>query len=89
MITIYKYVLTPSNNYLSLPEGATPLSVDFQGEDLCMWVRLDTSKPYKNRMFIAVPTGGVDFYLDEKSKFVGTAKIDAMVFHVFENLSGL
>lgn len=88
MITVFKYLLNPYETEVQLPAGADVLSVAFQGDDLCMWAKVDTSSPLEGRHFKVFPTGveiptdmGIDY------DFIGTAHTyDGSVFHVFEQI---
>lgn len=43
---VYKYPL-PIGDWVSvtMPEGAVPLSVQVQGNELCLWARVEIGKP--------------------------------------------
>jgi hypothetical protein len=73
-----------------MPFGAEVLSLDIQGDDVCMWVLVDPDAVKEQRHFLIVGTGheyespgnGLS-----SEGFVGTFLLGArgsLVFHVFE-----
>lgn len=89
MKTAWKYTIDGLSKTIEMPVCAEVLSVAFQGDDLCLWVMVDSKYPIgPSRTFEAFGTGheipvlmGVDY------NFVGTAHADSgLVFHVFEVL---
>jgi hypothetical protein len=84
-LTIFKYTIGPENTNLFVPEGAQFLSVDFQGETLCLWAQVDKNCKKTIRKILVVPTGAPIDCLAEV-EFIGTAflKSESFVFHVFE-----
>lgn len=89
MITIYKYVLEVGSDKLCLPKDAEFLSVAFQGENLCLWCKVDTSAQSEIRMFNIFGTGWeITEQMGTSRAFIGTAHTDSgLVFHVFERLN--
>lgn len=86
--TIWKYVLTPGSNVLSLPRTSTALSIGWQGEQLVMWVLMpDPGFAHQRieRRFLAVGTGET-FERLNTDEYVGTAECgrNGIVAHVFE-----
>lgn len=86
--TIWKHVLTPGSNVLSLPSTSTTLSIGWQGEQLVMWVlMLDPGFAHQRieRRFLVVVTGET-FERLNTDKYVGTAVCgrSGIVLHVFE-----
>ena len=88
MITVYKYIIDPYNSEILLPNNAEILSVAFQGNEFCMWCKVDTERSVLPRNFEVFGTGheiprnmGIDY------NFIGTAHMDnGLVFHAFERL---
>jgi hypothetical protein len=69
---------------VSMPRGATVLSVHEQYGDVCLWAYVEPAKPSEDRLFEVVGTGWDLPPADRRH--VGTAHIDngRLVFHVFE-----
>ena len=82
MITVYKYTLLPTCT-LELPEGAEILTVGAQGEDICIWVKVDTDKPTVKRSFQTYGTG-MEMDSNKNHDFIGTTFLGSLVFHTFE-----
>ena len=98
MKTIYKYSLTLTDHQLvAMPQGAQPLSIQFQRGQLCLWALVDTNAEMKQVDFFIRGTGHeVDFKVnvpgmvsigdpEQHFKFVGTVQAHggALVWHVF------
>lgn len=90
---IYKYRIdTPSNNdthEVSMPRGATVLSVDAQGSEMFVWALVDPDNSSGPRRFRIYGTGHeVPFGILDSHEFVGTVHMAAngmrLVFHVFQ-----
>ena len=88
MITVWKYTIDPYSPAIDIPVGSEIVSVAFQRDDFCMWVKVDTEKECESRNFEVFGTGhempygmGIDY------AFIGTAHMDnGLVFHAFERL---
>jgi hypothetical protein len=84
MKTIWKFPLDADATSLPLKEGAEILTVGVQGNNVCVWVLLDSEaldQTYR------IATYGTGFPMSEKpGRYVGTFFIaDAqLVFHVFD-----
>jgi hypothetical protein len=79
MHTVYKYPLGKH----SITEHAVARCVAAQGNDIYVWVELDTEAKDKIEVeFIAVPTGGK---VPKDCSYIGTVHSMSgwMVFHVF------
>lgn len=89
MITVYKYVLEVGNGELRLPVGAEILSVAFQGDDLCLWAKVNDKCGEEAREFDVFGTGwNIPEHIGTEREFIGTAHTDGgLVFHVFERLN--
>lgn len=85
MTTIYKYLLKPDQDCYQLPQGAEILSAGAQGDDLCVWAKVDPDKPLTNFFFevfgtgheMKPPKGG-------ERKFLQTVFMGSLVWHVFQ-----
>lgn len=89
MQTIYKYPLgLGPGAWISMPSGATLLSVGAQGTDIFVWAQVDTMKPIEMRRFDVVGTGQP--MPAGNLKFLGAVMLarGALVFHVFERQVG-
>lgn len=88
MITVFKYEIPPYNGAVKLPVGAEILSVGFQRDVFCMWVKVDTEAETEERNFEAFGTGHeMPYNMGADYLFVGTAHMDnGLVFHAFERL---
>ena len=85
-MTIWKYEIPIEDNcplQLSLPEGATVLSVQVQYGVPCLWVLCEESVPVTMRRFAIRRTGQNADWLDG-AKFIGTFQMGAFAFHLFE-----
>ena len=85
MKTIWKYQLRHLVTVLDMPSGAEILTVQMQGEDLCIWALVDPSQPNEARQFHVYPTGAIEAP-DSAECYVGTVMNlnDSQVWHVFE-----
>jgi len=86
MRTIWKYPLTIDDvQYLDLSESAQVLSVQMQGEALCLWalVDLEDTRRVRHRIRIYGTGHAVD---DASGLFLGTVQLrgGALVLHVFD-----
>jgi len=86
MKTVYKYKVS-GKTVLSLPRSAKPVCVAMQGDDLCMWCEVETSRGQENRLFRIFATGepipqdmGIDFL------YIGTAFDGHFVWHLYEQV---
>lgn len=85
---IWKYPLAvTSENWIEMPWGAEVLTVQRQGEAVCLWAKVDPTADKKKRMFVVLPTGME--YEEFPSRYIGTFQVHggALIFHVFEALS--
>ena len=88
MTQVWKYILDPYNSSVLMPSGAEILSVGEQGNDVCLWARVDPNAPKVFRDFLIVGTGH-NIPENLSLKFVGTVHIfnRVLVFHIFEKCS--
>jgi len=87
MRTIWKYDLKPINGpqVVKIPYNAGPVNcrhVEFQGEDLRIWVEVDTEEEPKPYTFLVYGTGW-DIPDDSNIAWFGTATLGDLVWHVF------
>jgi hypothetical protein len=83
MRVIHKYALRRGPQELVLPRWARPLYVAAQQGVLCMWVVVDTEQPECRRDVWVIGTG-VTLPADlAVASYVGTALVNAYVWHVF------
>lgn len=87
MYTIYKYPLKlVDTQRIRISEISLPLSVQFQGKDLFMWVEHDTTQPLIDRIVHIVGTGE-DIPLEILlSRYVGTVQNNGFVWHIYVDL---
>lgn len=86
MITTHEYIITHNNSEINTFRDAEILDVAFQGEDLCLWLKVNTDNPETTRDFCIYGTGWEFDKEDSYVWYVGTAFIDNLVFHVFEKV---
>jgi hypothetical protein len=90
VITVWKYPLRITDTQpVNMPEGAQILSVQFQGEALCLWALVDTHKPQTQRIIRIIGTGNpIVEYGTAPVIFIGTVQQfgGQLVWHVFERI---
>lgn len=84
--TVYKYPLKiVERQFVDLPVAAKILSVQMQGQDLCLWALIDKEQPYKSKIEICI--FGTGFPIEEEDvsgrKYYGTFQAGFYVGHVF------
>lgn len=90
MKTIWKFPLRITDaQTIEMPDGAEILTAQFQGDELCLWVMVDSEKPKRERVIEIFGTGNpiwVD--MGVQRKFIATAQQPDMplVWHIFESL---
>lgn len=84
MEQVWKFVLKPEIN-IEMPAGAELLSVAAQGDQICMWAKVDPEAEKETRSFVGYGTGH-NIPNSSSLSFVGTALLSggSMVFHIFE-----
>ena len=84
---IWKYELAITDTQeVMMPQGALILSVANQNGKLCLWAMVVPANPDSRRIIEIIGTGNpfeVDTGIDRK--FIGTAIIGSLVWHVFEH----
>lgn len=89
MQTVWKFVLTLVDRpVVEMPAGAQVLSVAVQGDQVCLWARVDPDEPKELRHFRCLGTGHAFSEADQDTlgRFVGTVLLmdGGLVFHLFE-----
>jgi hypothetical protein len=88
---VWKYELSPAKkrNTIEMPIGARVLTVQMQGDAVCIWAMVDPNAAKARRTFYIFGTG---HEIDEPDElqYVGTFQPNEggspLVFHVFEDL---
>ena len=81
---VWKYELQPGVTTIEMPGGSEALTVGAQGDGIFLWARVYPDAPRAARRFHTVGTGHMALAL---GRYVGTAFLDWMVFHVFEEFA--
>lgn len=85
MRTIWKLALEATDvQTVSLPLGSEILCAREQGSDICIWFRCDPLQAVKKRVQIAICGTGHPAPAADETRYLGTAFLGALVFHVFE-----
>lgn len=87
--TIYKYVLKVTDHQeVTLPVGATILSVQVQREAVCLWAMVDPEEEMGKDHTIEIYRTGHPVEHPEGLHFIGTVQLldGRLVFHVFERI---
>lgn len=85
MKTIYKYGLSITDQqFIRVPEGAELLTAQFQGQQLQLWAKVDTSKPLERREIAIYGTGNP--VPENSGAYIATVQHHggALVWHVFD-----
>jgi hypothetical protein len=91
MRTIHKYQISarPHVQLVATPKDWEPLSVQAQGNCICIWALVDTdSRPLVDRCILVVATGEELPEDAVAEKYLGTAQFldGGLVWHVFSTL---
>ena len=83
MDKIYKYplYLSAGIQYVSMPEGAEIVHFSMQGDQPCMWARVNPLAIMIQREFWILGTGQD---ISGNSKHIGTTQHGDFVWHLFE-----
>lgn len=86
---IWKFPLDLSDPYALIPEGAEVLSIQVQGDTLCMWAEVETSAP--STLMVKFRAFGTGHQLPEpgewKGQFISTVQLpNGLVFHIYRTL---
>lgn len=90
MKTIYKYPLKIQDKQIvSMPIGAQILSVQVQGEVVCIWALVEPRLPKREIEFQMLGTGHDAGHINANYLHIGTVQLDngKLVFHVFRYLN--
>ncbi len=83
MTTIWKYALDPSHPVITTPRHSKVLTAAAQGDDICVWVMVESENPADEQHHFDV--FGTGHRIPEGVRvFIGTAFLGPLVFHVFE-----
>lgn len=86
MKTVWKYPLAVTDTqFVQMPKGAQLLTVQPQGDAVCLWARVeDTNKP--ETRIIGIAGTGYPLPDDTKLDYIGTFQLHggSLVFHAFE-----
>lgn len=86
--TIWKFELeTTDNQEIKMPVGAEILTVQVQGETLCLWALVDPSAEKETRHFEMIGTGHpINYNTGVSRVYIGSYQLlgGELVFHVFE-----
>jgi hypothetical protein len=80
---IWKYLLESHHASIEMPQGARILTVQMQGDTVCLWACVDPNAPQVARRFVALPTGAYAEDISQQS-YLGTVQRSGYVWHVFE-----
>lgn len=86
MAQVWKFILQPEIT-VEIPVGTELLSVASQGNEICLWAKVNPSAIKERRSFVGFGTGHE--IPDQLSlKYIGTAQLNggSMVSHVFEKV---
>lgn len=85
MRKIWKFPIALGPVELNLPEDAHMLTVQAQGEQVCLWALCDPTKDLKVRQLVTYGTGH-SINIDDGLKYLNTFQLHegALVFHAFE-----
>lgn len=86
--TIWKFTLELTDiQPLFMPEKAEILTVQNQDNRICLWAIVNPELPSEERSFEVHGTGHSIYYdMGMDRKYIGTAQMGALVWHVFERL---
>lgn len=85
MSTIWKYSLAPGRTVHDMPADAKVLTVQMQGDEVCLWALVEPHLPMRRRFFDVYGTGhGMPA---DPGDYVATIQMEggALVWHVFDS----
>lgn len=87
MVQVWKYILQPKCE-IEMPKGSEVLSVAAQGDEICLWAKVDPSEAQKEKRYFTGYGTGHSIPDEANLSFVGTALLHggSLVFHIFEDL---
>jgi hypothetical protein len=89
MITIWKYILHPTEPEQKMPKEARILTAAAQGDQICVWAEVNPDAPPESRYFQIFGTGHPVAPQNPPGyalEYIGSAFLEdgAYVFHVYE-----
>lgn len=86
---IWKFQLDICSPEALMPEGSNILSIQVQGDTLCMWAEVETSAP--STLMVKFRAFGTGHQLPEpgewKGQFISTVQLpNGLVFHIYRTL---
>ena len=86
MRTVYEYEINPSyeSQTINVPIASVIVNVDMKGDQICLWIEVDTLMDKYDREFKVFETNSNMDKLDHSSKHVGTVLDGLMSWHVYE-----
>ena len=88
MHTIYKYALQPLREQtISMPDSATILTVQMQGDTITLWAEVHDDNRPENRTFEVFGTGWHITPLECEREYIGTVQDrSGLVWHIYERV---
>ena len=84
MRTIYKYPLQITDfQTVKVPAGASPLTAQMQGDQLCLWAMIDTDVKETVDAVVKIFGTGNPVELDGEWGYMGSVQQSIFVWHVF------
>jgi len=81
MRTIHKYQIHIADHQtVSMPTGATLLTVQMQHGQPCLWAEVDTSRPEE---YVPISMCGTGHPIPA-GRYIGTVQLDGFVWHYFD-----
>ena len=79
---VYKYIMPLPGHTLriGIPSGYSPVHMDMQGDDICMWAEVDSAGSFEYN-FVTLPTGAD---IPQGAEHRGTVIDGFYVWHVYE-----
>lgn len=87
---IWKFPLNPGATIVKMPYKAEVLTVQTQGETVCLWALVNPVNDTENRQFEVYGTGhNIHYDMGTERKYIGTIQMQegALIFHVFERIN--
>jgi len=88
MRNIYKYTIRTDRGQVvevDIPCDAPILDIQLQNGEIVLWALVDTKNNLEKRKFILIMTGEPFDAVD--MVFIKTVQVDAIVIHIFEDIS--
>ena len=86
MEVIYKYPLEMvAEQILTLSRGAPILDIQTQGNQLCLWAKINKDHPEQERKIVVIGTGNpIKYKPPQYLSYISTVQIGEMVWHFYE-----